>query len=147
MRLYKWASPVRDAYAIGGTQDYGTTSGGVEVYNPGTNTWTSRAPMLTPRIRPTVFSAGGKVYTLGGDPAGTGSLSIVEVYDPATNSWASLPAAPVPGVGHAVAVTARGGELPVRWLPGMLLLLSPERLPVRPDHRHLHTAGGHAARC
>lgn len=57
-------------------------------YNPTSNTWTTLAPMPTPRSYLAVAVANGLLYAVGGSAgsyAGT-----VEVYNPATDSWATL---------------------------------------------------------
>src|SRR6185295_120353 len=59
-------------------------------------TWTTKAPMPTPRVRVGTAVVNGVIYAVGGNAIGV--LSTVEAYDPATNSWISK--APMP--------TARG---------------------------------------
>jgi N-acetylneuraminic acid mutarotase len=96
-------------YAIGGADPYPTTIGANERYDPATNTWTSLAPMPTPRAGTAVVAgADGKIYVIGGWTTGSDSLSTVEVYDLATNSWSSRPNAPVPANGMATATAANG---------------------------------------
>ncbi len=53
----------------------------VEAYDAVTDTWTTKAPMLTARSAPAAAAVNGTLYVIGGD--GTGS---VEVYDPAPTS-------------------------------------------------------------
>ncbi|MBA2627724.1 MAG: hypothetical protein H0U85_06905, partial [Gemmatimonadales bacterium] len=72
-------------------------SAATEAYDPGTNTWSARAPMPLPRSGMTVAVMNEKLYAIGG--YNPNALSRVDVYDPATNSWTI--AAPMP--------TARGG--------------------------------------
>ena len=62
----------------------------VDVYDPATDTWETRGPMLTPTCMAGVSSVNGKIYLMGGvrggllhDPA----ISMVEEYDPATDTW------------------------------------------------------------
>ena len=91
----------------------------VEAYDPGTNAWTTRAPMPTARST-NVAALNGLLYAVGGTPAGqvdplpTGT---VEAYDPATNTWTTKQAIPAPPFGDAVAVVngilyAIGGVAP-----------------------------------
>ena len=71
----------------------------VEVYDPETDTWATRADMPTPRNHMTVSAFGGKIYAIGGGRAprsrgGVAYFPLLEVYDTATNRWA--PAADLP---------------------------------------------------
>lgn len=78
-------------------QDFST----VEVYDPKTDTWATRADMPTPRSHMTVSALGGKIYAIGGGArivAGRSGewLSLLEVYDTATNRWARAADLPTP---------------------------------------------------
>ncbi|MGE3912476.1 MAG: Kelch repeat-containing protein [Chloroflexota bacterium] len=74
----------------------------VDAYDPVTNTWTPRAPMLTARggLR-LVTAPNGKLYAIGGRISQFGSfggqgVATVEEYDPIANSWtprANMPTA------------------------------------------------------
>ena len=71
----------------------------VEVYDPKTDTWATRADMPTARSHMTVSAFGGKIYAIGGglpprSRGGPAYLALLEVYDTATNRWA--PAADLP---------------------------------------------------
>ena len=73
----------------------------VEVYDPETDTWTTRADMPTPRSHMTVSALGGKIYAIGGGArivAGRSGewLPLLEVYDTATNRWARAAELPTP---------------------------------------------------
>jgi N-acetylneuraminic acid mutarotase len=73
----------------------------VEVYDPETNTWTTRADMPTPRSHMTVSAFGGKIYAIGGGArivAGRSGewLPVLEVYDTAKNRWARAADLPTP---------------------------------------------------
>jgi N-acetylneuraminic acid mutarotase len=86
-----WES--RDKTAI--VKDFST----VEVYDPKTDTWASRADMPTARSHMTVSALGGKIYAIGGGARIVAGrrvelLPLLEVYDTATNRWA--PAADLP---------------------------------------------------
>jgi hypothetical protein len=68
----------------------------VDAYNPSTNTWTSRAPMPTPRRDLSAVTLNGKIFAIGGETklnsahqAPIRDTDIVEVYDPVTNSWST----------------------------------------------------------
>ncbi|MBI2815431.1 MAG: hypothetical protein HYX72_00680 [Acidobacteria bacterium] len=62
-------------------------------YDPGTNEWTERASMPTPRGASGVAALAGRIYVAGGIAAG-GSVNTFEAFDPLTNSWTTLPAMP-----------------------------------------------------
>jgi N-acetylneuraminic acid mutarotase len=57
----------------------------IDVYDPGTDTWTTAADFPNPRSEHTAVVVDGKIYTIGGRHSGPGSsiLPIVEEYDPA----------------------------------------------------------------
>lgn len=64
----------------------------VEAYHPATNTWTTKAPMPTPRSYLAAAVVNGIIYAVGG----LGGELAVEAYDPVTDSWtarASMPTA------------------------------------------------------
>jgi hypothetical protein len=54
----------------------------VEVYNPATDTWATKANMPTPRYVLSTCTLNGQIYAVGGS-----NLRIVEKYDPATDTW------------------------------------------------------------
>src|SRR3712207_1464488 len=71
----------------------------LEIYDPGTGTWATGAPMLAPRAGVASVSAKGCLYVIGGegkeaDPRGIFDRN--ELSDPGTNSWPSLPPMPLP---------------------------------------------------
>jgi hypothetical protein len=87
------------SYILGGYGSLSGPDGGyyrtMYEYDPGTNAWTQRTDMLSPRMNFAVALLGGKIYTAGGsnwDPA----LEDVAVYDPATSLWAAKTALPQP---------------------------------------------------
>ncbi len=60
----------------------------VELYDPGTGTWTNTASLGTTRVLHTAtLIPGGKVLASGGYNWPPTSLNSAEVYDPATRSW------------------------------------------------------------
>jgi N-acetylneuraminic acid mutarotase len=80
-------------------QDFST----VEVYDPKTNTWATRADTPTPRSHMTVSAVGTKIYAIGGAArivAGRSGewLALLEVYDSATDRWARAADLPTPRV-------------------------------------------------
>jgi hypothetical protein len=102
-------SGVQRIYVIGGI-NFTSASAAVYGYNPLTNTWSSFAPMPTPRSQATATSLGGKIYVVGGLNQGySNGLNTVEVYDPATDSWSSR--APLPVTTTESASASYGGKL------------------------------------
>ncbi|MGD6933923.1 MAG: Kelch repeat-containing protein [Candidatus Bathyarchaeia archaeon] len=84
-------------YCIGGTT--GLNEGQVivtgvnEVYDPATDTWTSKTDMPTPRVGLTAAVFENKIYVFGGNS------NVTEVYDPATDTWTTKASMPVkPGL-------------------------------------------------
>jgi N-acetylneuraminic acid mutarotase len=82
-------------YAIGGRQGgIAGLIGRVAAFDPATQRWSERAPMITPRggaaaavVRDRIVVAGGE----GNINLSTGVFAEVEVFVPATNSWYRLP--------------------------------------------------------
>lgn len=54
----------------------------VEMYDPATNTWSTKADMINSRYAGAYAVFGGKIYAFGGYTSET-----VEMYDPASNTW------------------------------------------------------------
>ena len=80
------------------------------VYDPATNTWTTKTPMPTARYGLAVGVVNGVLFAVGGTRGTNGSfLSIVEAYDPATDSWTTK--APMPTARNGVAVGVVNGCL------------------------------------
>lgn len=98
-------------YVIGGNDpNYGSTSTAwkiVEVYNPATDTWTSKSPMSTRRAAAVTVVVGGKIIMIGGFD-GFHDLASVEAYDPSANSWHTLPSSLLTAQGSAVAGVVNG---------------------------------------
>lgn len=95
-------------YAIGGmTPDSVFWSGLrdiVEVYDPRTDTWSSKASMPTARLWFSASMVDGKIYVMGGCTTNKKPLNIVEVYDPLTNTWTIKTPMPTARTAHAAAV-------------------------------------------
>jgi len=86
-------------YAIGGFGGAcgNTALGTVEAYDPKSNTWTTRAPMPTPRaVLGVVAGANGKIYAVGGRDFTNNYLGTVEEYDPVSDTWTPKANMPVP---------------------------------------------------
>jgi hypothetical protein len=75
----------------------------LDVYDPATNTWTTKAPMPAPRSYGAAGVIDGKLYVAGGWTVDEDSSGL-EAYNPATNTWearADMPTARS-GIGAAV---------------------------------------------
>jgi N-acetylneuraminic acid mutarotase len=90
-------------YTMGGIIEAsgGGKTGVLEVYNPTTNSWSTRAPMPTPRYGlAAVLGNDGKIYAIGGQynnttsPSTDGDSLKVEAYNIATDTWETKPALP-----------------------------------------------------
>lgn len=108
-------------YAIGGagafTGNHEATNykATVEAYDPVADSWTTKAPMPTPRYGLGVGVVTGVLYAVGGEDSSHAALATVEAYDPATNSWTTKAPMPTPRYGLGVSVVngvlyAVGGE-------------------------------------
>ena len=62
--------------------------------NPGPGEWSVKAPMIEANSEFTLASANGKIYVLGGYPAGRVSVKTVQIYDIASDSWTRGPDLP-----------------------------------------------------
>jgi len=81
------------------------------MYDPTTNTWTTRAALPTGRSGIAAGVVGERLYVFGGEiPRLFGE---VEVYDPATDRWQSL--APMPEPRHGIFAGVIGNTI---YLPG-----------------------------
>lgn len=77
-------------YAIGGGEGYYSTRSvfsTVQIFDPPTGTWTSGAPMPTPRGDLAAVVVGDKIYAIGGNDGNWNCLDSVESYDPVTDTW------------------------------------------------------------
>lgn len=83
-------------YVVGGRLEAGFQSDQtdrVEAFDPTTNLWTTRAPMLRPRGGVNAVAANGYLHVLGGegnDDAPSGVYPDHDVYDPVANRWIRL---------------------------------------------------------
>jgi N-acetylneuraminic acid mutarotase len=97
-------------YAIGGCSDAvpGFALSTVEAYTPSTNTWTTVAPLLTPRCALTAVSGpDGRIYAIGGAAGPDQELNTVEAYSPDTNTWTEVTPTTHDRVESAAAVVGR----------------------------------------
>ncbi len=92
-------------YAIGGSktatvfQD-DTETNVNEEYDPSTNTWTQKAPMLTARSAFAITVYQNKIYVIGGYIHNDGNVvGTTEVYDPTANTWTTKTPMPTPRFG------------------------------------------------
>ncbi len=76
-----------------------------QVFGQG-GTWTTKAPMPTPRYAPAAGVVNGILYAVGGFRGGGDVLSTVEAYDPATNTWTTKAPMPTPRGGLAAGVVS-----------------------------------------
>jgi N-acetylneuraminic acid mutarotase len=79
-------------YFIGGLMDEWKASPLLDMYDPTTDTWTSKSPLPAAANHPGVATLDGKIYVSGGfnSPDFTFNLKTLWVYDPATDKWATL---------------------------------------------------------
>jgi len=82
------------------------TLGANEMYDPASDTWTTKAPMPLPTSNMEANVVEGKIYVISGlsDIATFTFSSSNWVYDPSSNSWATLSAIPSPVFNYASAV-------------------------------------------
>jgi len=76
-------------YVVGGRFGAGFQSemtNMLEVFDPQTNTWTTRAPMPTVRGGLNAVAANGCIHVFGGEGSG-GVFPQHEAYDPVTDTW------------------------------------------------------------
>ena len=83
---YRLTSSVVDKkiYCIGGFNDIDSLDT-VEMYDPSTDTWKTKASMPTSRYNFTSSVVDGKIYCIGGWDGKY--LNTVEMYDPTTDTW------------------------------------------------------------
>lgn len=109
-RFFCTATEVDDKiYVIGGSECIEaiplSSVGTNEVLNTTTHTWTTVAPMPTPRSDHAACSYNGKIYIFGGyNSYSENTLNTVEVYDPATDTWEQKSDMPMERSGFAAFV-------------------------------------------
>ncbi len=100
---------VNDVLFIVGGWNVCSAFADLEQYDPVTDSWSNRAPMLTARGGHGVGVLEGKLYAIGGSVDCGVHISNVEAYDPATDTWSVKASLPSPRFGHVV--TAVNGKL------------------------------------
>ncbi len=89
---------------VGGYDSTGHVTNVFEAYDTLTKTWTTLAPMPTPRAKMYGRAVSGLFYVIGGvNDEGT-TLDVVEVYNPLTDSWSAQAPLPTPRSGLGVMV-------------------------------------------
>jgi len=94
----------------------------VEEYDPATNSWRGRRPLLLPRNHHATAAIGNKVYVVGGRVgsafiSGTSNnVDLIEAYDPAADLWTAMARMPTPRSAIAAGVynghiIVPGGEM------------------------------------
>lgn len=113
-------------YVVGGRQMVAQADGRsrpvnvatLEVYDPASDRWETRAPMPLAQGGLAAAAHDGKLYVFGGEQFVPQAKVFAEswVYDPALDRWSALPAMPTPRHGHGAAVVGNriflmgGGE-------------------------------------
>jgi len=92
-------------YAIGGTADGPLAIN--EAYDPSSNTWVTKAPMLTPRKDAVTGVINGILYVAGGRSEADLSGSAV-AYDPMHDSWSPSLSLPIPVEGAGGGASEEG---------------------------------------
>jgi N-acetylneuraminic acid mutarotase len=94
-------------YAVSGRNGAGLQAAN-EVYSTTTQSWSSAAPIRTPRGGIASAAFNGRIYVFGGEGndnnPSTGVFEEVEEYDPVANRWRALDPMPLPrhGIGAAL---------------------------------------------
>jgi Kelch motif len=86
-------------------------SSSLSVYDPGTNTWSSRSTNAAVRFSASVTTLNAKLYMMGGYNVLGALVRTTNVYDPATNTWTTK--APLPNAranGSASRVSVNGAS-------------------------------------
>jgi N-acetylneuraminic acid mutarotase len=104
------------AYAIGGQHGFDEAAGNqaeVDAYDPATDTWTTAAPLPSPRghVHTSTFDLNGGIIIVGGETNGPSVLADVTEYDQHTNTWVALP--PLPQARQAAVAQEVGGRIVV----------------------------------
>ncbi|MBN1138616.1 MAG: PKD domain-containing protein [Anaerolineae bacterium] len=80
------AGPV--GYVVGGlAAGSSVINPDLQMYDPGTGTWTQLADLPNPRFSPAVGWIGGLLYAAGGYDTLFAATGDLQVYDPGTNTW------------------------------------------------------------
>jgi Kelch motif len=102
-------------YAIGGSAGTAPCSGAplatVERYDIDTDTWSSAAPLPSPRSDLAAVAHGGKIYVFGGCLGTPAAIDDVDVYDPVTDTWSTEPADLPTARSSMYGVAAKGNRI------------------------------------
>ena len=98
-------------YAVGGQTSYDNNAvarNSLYRYDPRSNTWTTlhNLPLAVAHNNASVFTAGGKIFSVGGQGSGLATLSNVIAYDPTTDAWTNFTSIPAPRFSIVTGVTA-----------------------------------------
>jgi hypothetical protein len=80
-------------YVVGGNDGEGHYLATVEAYDPGSNTWETRASLPIGKQSPCAAVLGGNLYVAGGFD-GSGPLNSMHIYYAGSNLWAERAAPP-----------------------------------------------------
>src|SRR5207244_3218202 len=95
-------------HVIGGRFDASTDNTGLhDVYDPASKTWTSAAPMPTPRSGVAAALYRGRIAVAGGECNGGKLFTEAEAYDIKSGRWLTLPMVPSPRHGWNAATDGR----------------------------------------
>ncbi|MEF2278521.1 NPCBM/NEW2 domain-containing protein [Deinococcus sp. YIM 134068] len=100
-------------YAVGGQyahDEHSTTQPTLNVYDPQTNTWATRAPLPRARghISNSTFVLGGRLIVAGGEVSHGRSVADVSAYDPQMDTWTALTPLPSARSSGVAAATGAG---------------------------------------
>jgi N-acetylneuraminic acid mutarotase len=102
-----YAANVNKVYVFGGLDVNGIVLNTTYVYDIGTNSWTTGAPMPDRRFFPSAayYAGNGKIYVAGGFDPNVVEQGQTWEYDPVANTWntsrASMPV-PMGGAGYSI---------------------------------------------
>ncbi|HKD39351.1 MAG TPA: kelch repeat-containing protein, partial [Myxococcaceae bacterium] len=91
-------------YIVGGRHSWDETAGNqseLDVFDPTSSSWTQLTdiPLGRSEIAGSTFSAGGRLFVIGGSVNPASPSSDVWVYDPSADQWSALPPLPSPRKG------------------------------------------------
>jgi N-acetylneuraminic acid mutarotase len=93
-------------YVVGGNNSTDTMSV-LQIYDPGTDSWTAGTGMPTARSQGSAVAASGLLYVIGGYLGDDSVTGVVEVYDPGADTWSTV--TPMPTArGETVAAVIGG---------------------------------------
>jgi len=99
----------------------------VRAYEPASDTWSSRAPLLIGLYDLAAHSIGEKIYVIGGYAGRRGFDNTVQIYDAETDSWSSRE--PMPGPRYTFSSEVVGGRIYVIGGHGEPSVPDPTREP------------------